>query len=79
MTKEEAIRIWGEDAVEEGRGYYETMWDKVLFAEDITDPEEQCEAHPEDQYERCSRAFRNLYGFECPADGLVDKWWEDCQ
>lgn len=75
MTKDEAIKIWGEEAVEEGRYYYETDFDKVPFAEDSWS-EDCCPAAPWDVFERCSRAFRNLYGIQCPAEGLVDQWWE---
>lgn len=59
LTKNQAIEIWGTEAVELARDYYETDIDKVLFKEDSWN-EECYPASPYDVTERCSRAFYNL-------------------
>lgn len=67
LKKADAIARWGAEVVETARDYYETDFDKILFAEDKAGLREDvaewlCPAGEFDVYERCSRAYYNTHG-----------------
>ncbi len=67
LKKADAIARWGAEVVETARDYYETDFDKILFAEDMAGLSDDIAemlypASEFDVYERCSRAYFHTHG-----------------